>query len=135
MDQFIFPDISMDQELYQNMLRATSIESIIESWNPKPAWYRFGHTWESIEVPEGFEKPPQEEFDTKLQELMDAAPLNELRTKRNALLERTDRYATPDYPHSNLEVQQSWFDYRQTLRDLPSTTEDPKNPTWPTPPQ
>jgi len=58
-------------------------------------------------------------------------PLEDLRKKRNALLELTDRYATHDYPHSNLAVQQTWFDYRQTLRDLPSTTEDPANPIWP----
>ncbi len=54
-----------------------------------------------------------------------------LRNKRNTLLEQTDRYATLDYPHSNLAVQQTWFDYRQALRDLPANTEDPANPVWP----
>lgn len=54
-----------------------------------------------------------------------------LRNKRNTLLEQTDRYATLDYPHSNLAVQQTWFDYRQALRDLPTATEDPANPVWP----
>jgi len=80
------------------------------------------------------QKPPKEEFEAKLQELIAAQPLKELRTKRNTLLEQTDRYATLDYPHSNLAVQQTWFDYRQALRDLPSTTEDPANPVWPTAP-
>lgn len=28
-----------------------------------------------------------------------------------------------------------WKVYRQALRDLPSVTENPKNPNWPTPPQ
>ena len=60
--------------------------------------------------------------------------LKELRTKRNTLLEQTDRYATLDYPHSNLAVQQTWFDYRQALRDLPTATEDPANPVWPVQP-
>ena len=27
-----------------------------------------------------------------------------------------------------------WKVYRQALRDLPSVTEDPENPNWPTPP-
>ena len=27
-----------------------------------------------------------------------------------------------------------WQTYRQTLRDLPANTADPKNPTWPTKP-
>ena len=46
--------------------------------------------------------------------------LKKLRTKRNTVLSTTDKYATTDYPHSNLAVQQEWLDYRQTLRDLPT---------------
>jgi hypothetical protein len=46
--------------------------------------------------------------------------LKKLRTKRNTVLSTTDKYATTDYPHSNLAVQQEWLDYRQALRDLPS---------------
>ena len=76
--------------------------------------------WESIVFPEGYEKPPKEEFEAKLQELIDAQPLKELRTNRNTLLEQTDRYAINDYPHSNLAVQQEWLDQRQALRDLPT---------------
>ena len=60
--------------------------------------------------------------------------LKELRQERNTLLEQTDRYATLDFPHSNLAVQQTWFDYRQALRDLPTVTEDPANPVWPVQP-
>ena len=90
--------------------------------------------WESFVLPPGYEKPSKEEFEAKLQELIDAQPLKELRTERNTLLEQTDRYATLDYPHSNLVVQQTWFDYRQALRDLPTATEDPVNPVWPVQP-
>jgi hypothetical protein len=46
--------------------------------------------------------------------------LKKLRTKRNTVLSTTDKYATTDYPHSNLAVQQEWLDYRQALRDLPT---------------
>ena len=118
----------------RDMLHASFVSEIILSWNPQPEWYRYNTSWESIEVPEGYEKPPKEEFEAKLQELIDGQPLKELRTKRNTLLEQTDRYATLDYPHSNLAVQQTWFDYRQALRDLPTATEDPTNPVWPTAP-
>ena len=128
---FIYPtNISMDQD----MLHTSFVSEIILSWNPKPEWYRYNTSWESIEVPEEYEKPPKEEFEAKLQELIDAQPLKELRTNRNTLLEQTDRYATLDYPHSNLVVQQTWFDYRQALRDLPTVTEDPANPVWPVQP-
>ena len=61
--------------------------------------------------------------------------LKELRQERNKRLTQTDMYATLDYPHSNLAVQQTWFDYRQALRDLPTATEDPANPVWPVPPE
>ena len=87
--------------------------------------------WEENTLP----KPTLEELTEKWNEYVAAQPLKELRTERNKLLTQTDMYATLDYPHSNLAVQQTWFDYRQALRDLPSVTEDPTNPVWPTPPQ
>lgn len=58
-----------------------------------------------------------------------------LRTKRNILLEQTDKYIVADWPHPTPEAKQAWLDYRQALRDLPSVTEDPANPVWPTPPE
>ena len=91
----------------------------------------WGSTYESIIFPEGYEKPPKEEFEAKLQELIDAQPLKELRTKRNTLLDQSDKYVTVDFPHATPEKKQGWLDYRQALRDLPTVTEDPVNPVWP----
>ena len=124
----------MNGEILANLEKSRLIEQTIKALDIVPPRYNWGLTWESIKFPEGYEKPPKEEFEAKLQELIDAQPLKELRTKRNTLLEQTDRYATLDYPHSNLAVQQTWFDYRQALRDLPANTEDPANPVWPTAP-
>ena len=87
-------------------------------------------TYESIKFPEGYEKPPKEEFEAKLQELIDAQPLKELRTERNKRLAECDwvviRATSTDTP-----VPEEWKVYMQALRDLPSTTEDPANPVWP----
>jgi hypothetical protein len=94
-------------------------EIITEVYTPPPG-FSYGSTYESIVFPEGYEKPPKEEFEAKLQELLDAQPLKELRTKRNQLLSATDIYAITDYPHSNLAVQQTRLDQRQALRDLPT---------------
>ena len=91
--------------------------------------------WDEILLPEGYEKPPKEEFEAKLQELIDAQPWNELRTERNKRIAQTDYLAIPDYPHASEEAKQAWLDYRQALRDLPSNTTDPSNPVWPTPPE
>ena len=79
-------------------------------------------------------KPTLEELTEKWNEYVAAQPLKELRTKRNTLLEQTDRYAIPDWPHPTPEARQAWLDYRQALRDLPNVTEDPANAVWPVQP-
>lgn len=87
-------------------------------------------TWESIRLPEGYEKPPKDDFEAKLQELIDAQPLKELRTKRNIRLAEVDWIFSTDY-HIPDQLRDEWTRYRQALRDLPSLTEDPENPVWP----
>lgn len=54
-----------------------------------------------------------------------------IRVQRDKLLEETDKYTLPDWPHESIEERAKWNTYRQALRDLPSTTEDPANPVWP----
>jgi len=109
-------------------------ECIQKTCSNPPDSYSFGETWESIKFPEGYEKPPKEEFEAKLQELIDAQPWKELREERNKRIARTDYLAIPDYPHATEEVKQAWLDYRQALRDLPANTTDPSNPAWPVAP-
>lgn len=57
-----------------------------------------------------------------------------LKSKRDQFLRDTDKYALPDWPHASLEKQREWLEYRQALRDLPSTTDDPASAVWPTRP-
>ena len=56
-----------------------------------------------------------------------------LREERNALLSSSDWTQGIDSPLAD-SVKVSWAVYRQELRDLPATTSDPANPTWPTEP-
>jgi hypothetical protein len=58
--------------------------------------------------------------------------LERLRLERNKRIKQTDYLATIDAPLTTPEKKQEWLDYRQALRDLPSVTEDPLNPVWPT---
>jgi hypothetical protein len=60
--------------------------------------------------------------------------LERLRLERNKRITQTDYLATIDAPLTTPEKKQEWLDYRQALRDLPSVTEDPANPVWPTAP-
>ena len=131
--------ITSDNKLFGSYMNHITLTSLffqtIQHMGFETKVIRFDDTWNSIEVVEGYTKPPKEEFEAKLQELIDAQPLKELRTKRNTLLDQSDKYIVADYPHATPEKKQEWLDYRQALRDLPTETEDPANPVWPVAPQ
>ena len=65
-------------------------------------------------------KPTLEELTEKWNEYVAAQPLKELRTKRNTVLEQTDRYAITDFPYATEDDKQARLTQRQTLRDLPT---------------
>ena len=67
------------------------------------------------------------------EEEIPALAMAELRSKRNTLLIDSDWTQYNDSPLDD-EAKASWITYRQQLRDLPATTDDPANPTWPTKP-
>ena len=96
-----------------------------------PPIYTIGPTYDEIKFPQGYEKPSREDFDTKYQELLSVQQWKELREERDKRIAQTDYLAIPDYPHPTEEAKQTWLDYRQALRDLPSNTTDPENPAWP----
>ena len=47
-------------------------------------------TWESIRLPDGYEKPPKEEFETKLQQLIEEHKWKDFRQERNKRLAEVD---------------------------------------------
>jgi len=55
----------------------------------------------------------------------------QLRQKRDLALSKSDWTQVSDAPAN----QAAWLDYRQKLRDLPQTTNDPTNVAWPDKPQ
>ena len=96
----------------------------------EPVSYSEYGDYESLVILSGQPKPPKEEFEAKLQELIDAQPLKDLRKERDRRLAEVDwvviRATSTDTP-----VPEEWKTYMQALRDLPSNTEDPANPVWP----
>jgi hypothetical protein len=59
----------------------------------------------------------------------------QFKSKRNILLQKSDWVVSiSDSPLPQDKIDE-WKVYRQALRDLPSITEDPEKPVWPTPPQ
>ena len=57
-----------------------------------------------------------------------------LRRERDALLGYSDWTQASDSPLSD-EAKAEWVVYREELRDLPDTTDDPASPTWPEVPE
>ena len=56
-----------------------------------------------------------------------------LRTERNSILKDSDWSQLSDAPLTSSQ-KTAWVTYRQALRDLPANTEDPKDITYPLPP-
>ena len=98
---------------------------------PNADWYLKGYTyeglvWNDTEIP----KPTLEELTAKYEEIVAAQPMKNLRRERDKRLAEVDWIFSGDYQLSE-EEWGAWTTYRQALRDLPSTTEDPANPAWP----
>jgi hypothetical protein len=119
----------MDQDILGDIVHET-----IKYFNPTFEGVRGHlHTYESVEYAEGYEKPPKEEFEAKLQELIDAQPWKEIREERNKRISACDWTQLPNVPLPGAKKYE-WETYRQALRDITQTTEDPTNPVWPVQP-
>lgn len=82
--------------------------------------------WRGEDIP----KPTKESIAKVYEELLREHPWKNLREERNRRLAEVDWVFSGDYKLSP-EEHALWVTYRKTLRELPSTTEDPANPTWP----
>ena len=70
-----------------------------------------------------------------LDQINEELPVDEweiLRAQRNELLRQTDYMFLMDYVFNDETYKEKVKQYRQALRDLPSNTEDPSNPVYPT---
>ena len=87
-------------------------------------------------------RPTDEEIDAKITELKNAEPMRLLRKERDKRLKEVDWWTSRAL--DGVELTQEQKDYRQALRDLPSTASPQmdengfnqiKNVTWPTKPE
>jgi hypothetical protein len=79
-----------------------------------------GTTWESVIFDNGiFTKPIDSYYEYTLYKLMNVEAIKQFREERNALLDKSDKYMTMDYPLQ--QGIEDWKEYRQALRDLPRT--------------
>ena len=108
---------------------------LVEKYNGSK-WNLIDNDYNQLSWEDGneFSKPSLHELEQKWQEVLADRPMKLLREQRNFLLKKTDMYGLTDFGFKTEEEKQSWMEYRQALRDLPTNTEDPENPNWPTPP-
>lgn len=74
-----------------------------------------------------------EKSQTEKDEATKARAWIELRNIRNEALLETDWTQGNDAPITDA-MKEAYRQYRSALRDLPATTTDPRNPTWPAKP-
>ena len=74
--------------------------------------------YSALEWKDASEKPTEEQLRNELSILENAEPMRRLRIQRDALLKETDWTQGKDVP---VGIQSSYVNYRQQLRDLPST--------------
>jgi hypothetical protein len=75
-------------------------------------------------------KPTKKALDSAWPAVRDARAWAAVRTERDRLLVESDWTQMPDSP-LNGEQKNAWADYRQTLRDIPQTQDDPDSIVWP----
>lgn len=121
----------------RDMMEAMSASSAVKEliWD-SPVRFSINrpYTYEDILFPEGYEKPSKEAYDEAFTRRLNIMLFEEFRQERNRRLAEVDWVTLKAYS-TGTPVPEEWVTYMQTLRDLPSVTEDPTNPVWPTPPQ
>tara|TARA_B100000035_G_C20755222_1_gene445774 strand:- start:124 stop:477 length:354 start_codon:yes stop_codon:yes gene_type:complete len=83
-------------------------------------------------VVQGTYPPGQFKFVDGKPVAIDEDPLDYVRSHRTSLLKECDWTQLPDSPLTSTK-KAAWATYRQALRDLPASTDDPI--VWPTPPE
>ena len=74
--------------------------------------------YSALEWKDASEKPTEEQLRNELSALENVEPMRLLRIRRDALLQETDWSQGKDVP---VGIQSLYVNYRQQLRDLPST--------------
>ena len=107
---------------------------------PKAEFISYDSNLESLDWKDERPKPSDDEINAKIIELQNAEPMRLLRQERNRKLAETDWW-TIRSNDTGVSLTQEQKDYKQALRDLPSTASPTlvngvlSNVTWPTKPE
>ena len=93
----------------------------LQSLRPNAQWHMIGTEYSNIYWDDETQtKPTEQEVNNKIEELKISEPFRLLREERNKLIAETDWTQLKDI---DLDIirERNWKNYRQALRDLPST--------------
>ena len=94
------------------------VDVLIANYGGKSWMMTSSDDYSTLEWDDASEKPTEEQLRNELSILENAEPMRRLRIRRDALLKETDWTQGKDVP---VGIQSSYVNYRQQLRDLPST--------------
>ena len=114
-------------------LTFTAEEIADAGWTVAPEIPTFNHVtqvanWSTENSNYVIENIPQEILDERTE-----AMWRGIRHERNEILSQSDYMVIKAY-ETGTTLDSDWAAYRQTLRDLPSTSDDPSSIVWPTKP-
>ena len=108
----------------------TDYAAMLAHLYPDAEWSLDGDNYEGLTWLSEGEAPSQQELDAAWPAVRDARAWAQVRVERDRLLTDCDWTQVADAPLTATE-KEAWADYRQALRDIPQTQDDPDSIVWP----
>ena len=108
----------------------TDYSLVLESRYPNAEWVINDNLYETLRWLSSEPMPSQQELDAAWPAVRDAAKWDAVRVERDRLLAASDWTRMDDAPLDD-EARAGWAAYRQALRDVPQTFDDPDAVVWP----
>ena len=98
------------------------LKQVLNILSPGKSYSSSDGTWKNVVFDDKtYAKPHDSAYEYILYTLTNSEALIKFREKRNILLNQSDKYLLPDYPHKFETNIKEWINYRIALRDLPHT--------------
>ena len=104
--------------------------SVLRNILPGAEWVISGNDYDTLEMVDDTPKPSQADLDAAWPQVQEVVAWNAVRRERDRLLAASDWSQMPDNALDAPTIA-GWAAYRQALRDIPQTQDDPNSIVWP----
>jgi len=108
----------------------TDYAAVLTVLYPGAEWSLNGDDYSGLTWLSEGDAPSQQELDDAWPAIRDTRKWAQVRAERDRLLTDCDWTQVADAPLT-ASVKEAWADYRQALRDIPQTQDDPDSIVWP----